>query len=71
MKDKILYHQSTARTYIFLAKAMRSSWYFNQARKELKQAQILIDLYAQCKFEVKRLQLEDQWSTTNNLQLVA
>ena len=45
MKDKILYRQRTARTYLCLAKTMRSSYYLNLAKKELKQARILLDLY--------------------------
>lgn len=45
MKDKILYHQANARTYLSLSKAMNSSWYFNQAKKEVQAARKLLDIY--------------------------
>ena len=45
MKDKILYHQATARTYLSLSKAMNSSWYLSQAIKEIKAARKLLDIY--------------------------
>ena len=43
MKDKILYRQATARTYLSLSKAMRSNYYLLLAKEELKQARILMD----------------------------
>lgn len=57
MKDKILYHLATSRTYLALAKAMHSKHYMKSSINQLALARLLILQYNQDKTQEYKIKL--------------